>query len=137
MGSWDPARILPRPAQELQETFLLLLHRSVSPGSALSAKEERTSRSALRKELAEKEIPCADRIAETMVMMGIHDDPDPFLPLLRHPNGGAYLEMAYKLSGLGRSAAIITTAADRAGKIVFALKSTRTLIGAAKASSRT
>ena len=30
--------------------------------------------------------------------------------------------MAYKLSGLGRSATIITTAAERAGKIVFALK---------------
>jgi PAS domain S-box-containing protein len=107
---------------ELQETFMLLLSRSASQGPALSAKEERTCRSALRKDLAEKEIAGADRIAETLVMMGIHDRIDPFLPLLRHPQGSALLEMAYKLSGLGRSATIITTAADRAAKIVFALK---------------
>jgi len=107
---------------ELQGTFLLLLLRSVSPGPALSAKEERIFRSALRKELEEKGVANAARIAETLVMMGIHEDVEPFLPLLRHPQGASYLDMAYKLSGLGRSAAIITTAADRAGKIVFALK---------------
>ena len=108
--------------EELQETFMLLLRRSASQGPALSAKEERTCRLALRKELAEKEVAGADRIAETLVMMGIHARADEVLPLLRHPDGTAYLDMAYKLSGLGRSAAIITTAADRAGKIVFALK---------------
>ena len=108
--------------EELHETFLLLLHRSVTLGPPLSAREERTCRTALRKDLAEKEISGADRIAETLVMMGIHDQTDAFLPIFRHPQGGSYLDMAYKLSGLGRSAAIITTAADRAGKIVFALK---------------
>ena len=108
--------------EEMQETFMLLLRRSSSMGLSLSAKEERTCRSALRKDLAEKEVAGADRIAETLVMMGVHDRTDEFLPLLRHPNGPVYLDMAYKLSGLGRSAAIITTAAERAGKIVFALK---------------
>ncbi|MEI6491557.1 MAG: ATP-binding protein [Verrucomicrobiota bacterium] len=107
---------------DLQETFLLLLRRSSSPGPSLSAKEERTCRSALRQELAEKNIAVTERVAETLVMMGIRDQPDEVLPLLRHPNGAAYLDMAYKLSGLGRSAEIIVTAADRAGKIVFALK---------------
>lgn len=115
----DFFRALP---EELQETFLLLLHRAVTPGPSLSAKEERAIRSSLTSELSGKEVARADRIAETLVMMGVHDSIDPILPLLRHPNGGTYLEMAYKLSGLGRSAAIITTAADRAGKIVYALK---------------
>lgn len=108
--------------EEFQETFLTLIRRSISPGPPLSAKEERPCRSALRIELAGRDIGGADRIAETLVMMGIHDRIDPFLPMLRHPQGSSCLEMAYKLSGLGRSAAIITTAADRAGKIVFALK---------------
>ncbi|MEI8313014.1 MAG: ATP-binding protein, partial [Verrucomicrobiota bacterium] len=108
--------------EEFQETFILLVRRSLSPDSPLSAKEERTCRVALSRELAEKNFPGADRIAETFVMMGIHEWIEPFLPLLRHPQGSDWLEMAYKLSGLGRSAAIITTAADRAGKIVFALK---------------
>ena len=108
--------------EEFQETFQLLLRRSVFSDPPLSAKEERTCRAALKKELAEREVAGADRIAETLVMMGIYDRPDEFVPMLRHPHGSAYLDMAYKLSGLGRSAAIITTAADRAGKIVFALK---------------
>ena len=108
--------------EEFQEAFLQLIRRSISPASPLSAKEERTCRTALKNNLAEKGIPGSGRIAETLVMMGIFDQIEPFLPMLRETQGSACLEMAYKLSGLGRSATIITTAADRAGKIVFALK---------------
>ena len=108
--------------EEFQEMFSLLLRRSASRGPTLSAKEERACRTELRNELAGKGIAGAERIAETLVMMGIHDRADEFLPMLRHPDGAALLDMAYKISGLGRSASIITTAADRAGKIVFALK---------------
>lgn len=108
--------------EEFQSTFLQLIRRSISPASPLSAKEERICRTALRKELDGEKIDGADRIAETLVMMGVYDQIEPLLPMLHHPQGRACLEMAYKLSGLGRSATIITTAADRAGKIVFALK---------------
>ena len=121
--------ILPRlPAffrslpEEFQDNFLKLIQESISPPSPLSAKEERTYRNALKAELAAKEVPGSDRIAETFVMMGICGAIDPYLDMLRHPQGAICLEMAYKLSGLGRSATIITTAADRAGKIVFSLK---------------
>ena len=108
--------------EELQDPFLRLVRRSISPASPLSAKEERNCRTALKKELAANGIAGADRIAETLVMMGVFDEIEAIFPLLREPRGGACLQMAYKLSGLGRSATIITTAADRAGKIVFALK---------------
>ena len=108
--------------EEFQSTFLQLIRRSISPASPLSAKEERNCRTALKKELAGHQIDGADRIAETLVMMGIYDQLESVLPMLHHPQGRACLEMAYKLSGLGRSATIITTAAERAGKIVFALK---------------
>ena len=108
--------------EEFQDLFLKLIQQSIAPPVPLSAKEERTYRNALKAELAAKEVPGADRIAETFVMMGICGSIDPYLSMLSHPQGGACLEMAYKLSGLGRSATIITTAADRAGKIVYALK---------------
>lgn len=108
---------------ELERPFLEVINRSISPRAALSAKEERASRALLRDRLATESIADSDRIASTLVMMGIHDDLDPVLSILRHPSGGLpCLEMAYKLSGLGRSATIITTAAERAAKIVFALK---------------
>lgn len=108
--------------EEFQDTFLQLIRRSISPASPLSAKEERICRSALRKELEANSVAGADRIAETLMIMGVFDEIEAFLPLLREPHGGECLQMAYKLSGLGRSATIITAAADRAGKIVFALK---------------
>ena len=118
-GLPDFFRSLP---EEFQDVFLKLIHQSISPPTPLSAKEERTYRNALKAELAAKELSGADRIAEMFVMMGICGSIDPYLSMLSHPQGGSCLEMAYKLSGLGRSATIITTAADRAGKIVFALK---------------
>lgn len=107
---------------EFQTSFLTLVRRSTSPTAHLSAKEERTYRNTLKTMLSEKGIPNASRIAEVLVMMGISSDLDEFLPMLSHSEGAACLEMAYKLSGIGRSATIITTAAERAGKIVFALK---------------
>ena len=107
---------------EFQNSFLRLVRRSTFPSAHLSAKEERAFRNTLRSMLSDKGIPNAPRTAEVLVMMGISSDLDEFLPMLSHPEGGACLEMAYKLSGLGRSATIITTAAERAGKIVFALK---------------
>jgi len=108
--------------EELQPPFLALIRRSISPTSPLSAKEERTCRKTLANDLEENKIPDAGQIAERLVMMGVYDQLDPIYPLLRHPQGNTFLDMAYKLSGLGRSATIITTAGERAGKVVFALK---------------
>ncbi len=117
-----PAFFRTLPA-EFEGTFLELVRRSVNPASPLSAREERQHRNALRRRFQEEGIENADHAAEIFVMMGISEDIDGLLPMLRHPQGAQYLDMAYKLSGLGRSASIIATAGDRAGKVVFALKS--------------
>lgn len=108
---------------EFEATFLDLVRRSVSPASPLSAREERQLRNTLRRRLQEEGIENADHVAEILVMMGISEGFEDLLPMLRHELGSQYLDMAYKLSGLGRSASIIATAGDRAGKVVFALKS--------------
>jgi PAS domain S-box-containing protein len=105
-----------------QDRFLALLHRSIRPAPALSAKEERVRRRALVQILTSQGIVDAEKLASILVMMGIYEDIDPFVPLLREAAGLEILEMAYKLSGLQRSARIISTAAERAGKVVFALK---------------
>jgi signal transduction histidine kinase len=55
--------------------------------------------------------------------MGIYDCPEDFLPLLKHSESPFVLHTAYNLSRLQKSAANIATAADRASKVVFALKS--------------
>jgi len=55
--------------------------------------------------------------------MGVVGNAETFLPLMKHERAKLILETAYKLSGLQRSAQNIATAADRAAKVVFALKS--------------
>ncbi|RMG07942.1 MAG: sensor histidine kinase, partial [Cyanobacteria bacterium J055] len=59
----------------------------------------------------------------TLVELGVCEDIEPFLPLLRDPEGHEILETAYQLTSIIKSTQTISTATDRAAKIVFALKS--------------
>ena len=65
----------------------------------------------------------ADSIADTLVDMGIYEDVDNIMDLLKKHNGREVLELAYKLSELKKGAQTINTATERASKVVFALKS--------------
>jgi len=103
--------------------FSSLLQRSLDSSPLLSAKEARRAKRAMISDLEDENIENADEIADTLVDMGILENFDDFIPLLRHPNGQFILHTAYRLSGLQRSAKNITTAADRAAKVVYALKS--------------
>jgi len=108
--------------QHFDAFFENLITRSLSSNTSLSAKEERKYRRSLSKLLDEQGISEASKISTYLVMMGIYKDIDSLFPLLKESNSFKILEMAYKLSGLSRSAQIITTASERATKIVFALK---------------
>jgi len=108
--------------QHFDAFFENLMARSLSSSNALSAKEERKYRRFLSKLLDEQGIPEASKISNYLVMMGIYKDIESFLPLFKDPHSFKILEMAYKSSGLSRSAQIISTASERAAKIVFALK---------------
>jgi signal transduction histidine kinase len=68
------------------------------------------------------DIADADSIAERLVIMGISDQIEPFIPLLKRPDSLQILELAYKLSELKRGTATINTSTERAAKVVFALK---------------
>jgi signal transduction histidine kinase len=58
------------------------------------------------------------------VDIGIYqDDITKFLPLLQNSQSRKILHIAYKLVSLQKSAQTITTAVQRAGKVIFALKS--------------
>jgi PAS domain S-box-containing protein len=107
--------------QEGQD-FLTLLQRSLQQESTFSTKEERQFKRALRRQLEESAIENADVIADRLVIMGISQDIEPFLPLLRKPDSSQILALAYKLSELKRGTMTINTATERASKVVFALK---------------
>ncbi|ETR72993.1 MAG: histidine kinase [Candidatus Magnetoglobus multicellularis str. Araruama] len=108
--------------QQFDQFFQNLMTQSLSSQTALSAKEERQYRRSLTKLLDEQGISDSNHISSYLVMMGICQDIESFIPCFKAPHGEKVLEMAYKLSGLSRSTQIISTAIQRATKIVFALK---------------
>lgn len=102
--------------------FLALLQRSLQQESTFSTKEERQFKRALRRQLEAAAIDNADLIADRLVIMGISDEIDSFLPLLKRADSATILALAYKLSELKRGTTTINTATERASKVVFALK---------------
>ena len=102
--------------------FLSLLQRSLQTELTLSTKEERKIKRALMRQLEAEEIENVDDLADTLVDMGIYDEIEPFLLLFKQPDSSQILEIVYKLSGIRKSTATINTAAARASKVVFALK---------------
>ncbi len=103
------------------EKFGELLYRSLQKDMTLTAKEERKLKRVLISQLEDQDIDEADDIADTLVDMGIYEADD-FLSLLQNVDRARILEIAYKLSEIQRGTQIINTAADRASKVVFALK---------------
>lgn len=104
------------------QDFLALLQRSLQQEFTFSTKEERQFKKALKCELEVLEIDNADTISDRLVSMGIFNNLEAFVPLLKRPDRLQILEMAYKLTELKRSTATIDTATYRASKVVFALK---------------
>jgi len=64
----------------------------------------------------------ADTLADTLVDIGIYEEKDAFLPLLKTHNYLKVFNLAYQLASLTSSVQTLTTASDRVTKIVFALK---------------
>jgi len=108
---------------EEQAMFFELVDASLDSGLMLSSKEARQTRRAMIHELEEMNVSNADDIADTFVDMGVIEQVESYLPLIQHVRGTQIIQMAYMLSSLQRGTRNINTAADRAAKIVFALKS--------------
>ena len=107
---------------EERQDFLALLQHSIEQDPNISTKEERQFKRALRRELENLEIEDPEQASELLVMMGIYNQIEPFLPLLKRPDSSQIIEIAYKISELRRGTATINTATEKASKVVFALK---------------
>jgi len=119
--------LLPEFFRSLSEAqlpvFLALLQKALAKEKMLSAKEERKLKRKLIRQLEEQEIENAAVVADTLVDMGIYDNVEPWLSLLQCSESQRILDTADKLSDLNRSSQAIEIAAQRASKVVFALKS--------------
>lgn len=99
--------------------------RLVDAGSVqapLTTREERRLRQALEDGLRAAGIEDASGAARILGRMGVGEVDASALAVLRAAEGEALLRGAYNVASMERNAVTIRTAADRAAKIVFALK---------------
>jgi len=108
---------------ERQQDFFALLQNSPQQVTTFSSKEKRAFKRALVGQLSNHDITNADTIADTLVDIGLYENIEPFLPLLKDPKSEYILNTLYQVASVQKSTQIITTATNRAAKIVFALKS--------------
>ncbi len=105
-----------------RDDFYALLEKSGRAKDQLTTREERICRKKLASTLEENKIPHAGEIANTLVIMGVYEDVEPFFPLLRERESLFIIQAAYNLADFRESSRNISMAVERASKIVFALK---------------
>lgn len=107
---------------ERQEDFFALLKKSNNRVIPLSTREQRQIKRNLVSQLKEYSIDKTTTIANYLVGVEVYDNLENFLPLLKDPNSEEILKIAYQFANVQTSSRNIRTAAERAAKVVFALK---------------
>ncbi len=115
-------RILNTLSSEEIQLLLKIVLSSINNKEFISFKDNRRLKRALTRELEEMGVADVDTVADTLADMKIYEGVDIFSPILTHSDNQKLLEFAYNLSGLQRGSNTINTAAERAAKVVFALK---------------
>lgn len=117
-----PAIVATATANEIEE-LRVLVSRSSGTKEMLTSKEERRLREELRIKLHTLGIEDSKRVARALVQMSAAEDVEAHLGLVRSPRAEGLLHAASNLVSLRRNSQTVRTAAERASKIVFALKS--------------
>jgi signal transduction histidine kinase len=108
--------------REATDNFFQLLDRSITSKPFFSSSEKRALKRQLTHQLNENNVDNARSIADLLIDMGIYDDIDFCLSLVKHPQADWLLHLAYNLSGLMGNNRTIITSVEKAAKVVFALK---------------
>lgn len=105
-----------------QEIFFHLLSQTLVNKPFLTSSEKRPLKRKLQQQLQKYEIDNFRNIADTLLDIGIDEELESLLPLLKHPKVDWILELAYNLTRLASNNQTILTSVERASKVVFALK---------------
>jgi signal transduction histidine kinase len=108
---------------EHQADFFSLVQSALQGDGLITSREKRQRVRSLTATLETAGIVSARQTADTLVDMGISQEVEHFMPLLRHPDQSIILQTAYNLARLQGNHQTIRMAVDRVSKIVFALKS--------------
>jgi signal transduction histidine kinase len=106
-----------------QAEFFALVDRSLQSAPLIASSEKRQWKRSLTQQLQAQEIEQPRAIADLLIDIGIYQDIEPFVPLLKTPEADWLLQLAYNLCRLRVNNRTILTAVERAAKVVFALKS--------------
>lgn len=107
---------------ETKEVFFSLLDDSIKNQHLLTSREERTFKKEITSVLQSRHIANAYSFADTFVDMNVVENIEKYIDLLNLEDSEAIMDMAYKLTGMQRSTNNIEFAANKASKVVFALK---------------
>lgn len=117
---------LPKLSQRLDEraqaAFLAMFASAPTRRELVTASERRPALHILVRQLEAEGIDNARSVAGLLLDIGIRDDLEPVLPLLRHAERAWLLALAYDLRRLQGNHETIAAAVGRASKVVFALK---------------
>ena len=116
-------QLIQRLDTQQQGEFFALIDTALKSDPQVSTKEKRQFKRVLTHQLQENQIEQARLIADTLTDMGVYGDIEFFLPLLKAPEVDWILQLAYNLVRLQSNSKNITTAVERATKVVFALRS--------------
>ncbi len=108
--------------EEERKQFFILLEEALNSQNSLSAKEERQTKKEITKRLMEYDINNTI-MASRLVKIGIHEKVDKYISVFKSEKGEKILENVYELSSIYKGSENIAVAAERASKVVFALKS--------------
>ncbi|GAB4327743.1 MAG: hypothetical protein OHK0038_01500 [Flammeovirgaceae bacterium] len=107
--------------EEQEKAFYELIEISLKKDPNITVKDERRIKRSLYSKLEEAGFPNVENMADLLVEMGVYQDIDKYLPVLKS-GGQLYLDALYRLTGLYRSNHTIGIATEKASKVVFALK---------------
>ena len=107
---------------ERQHDFVSLMYNSSQQTYSLSTREKRGLKKGVKQQLESEGIDNADSLASILVNIGLPENLQEFLPLLKDPDSENIIKTAYDFASIHRSARTIATATERAAKVVFALK---------------
>ncbi|GFE67775.1 ATP-binding protein [Chroococcus sp. FPU101] len=113
---WDTLSV------EHRTDLLALIEKVSQPSNPLSTREQRQLKKTLITELEQHQINNASNLAKILINLGIYQQINPWLSLLKTFEGEQLLKTAAEFANIQTSINNIATATERASKVVFALK---------------
>ncbi|MCS6896168.1 MAG: ATP-binding protein [Bacteroidia bacterium] len=107
---------------DMAPLFFQMVERTLGFTGSLTSREERQYRRQLTEWLEQNNIPNAANLAQSLIKIGIFDNLEPFLPLLKHPKSSFIIDMVGNIGKLRLNVDNIELAVGKTQKIVFALK---------------